>query len=94
MNHMMLIARFAGLVCERFTAQFQRISKALAFIVRILNNKHAALTSTYTNGLGGYGTLRARAHQGLRASRLRLTRSVALAIGIALSMQTTAVGIG
>ena len=32
------------------------------------------------------GTLRARAHQGLRASRLRLTRSVALVIGISLSI--------
>lgn len=30
------------------------------------------------------GTLRARAHQGLRASRLRVARSVAFAIGIAL----------
>jgi len=30
------------------------------------------------------GTLRARAHQGLRASRSRITRSVALAIGISL----------
>ena len=32
------------------------------------------------------GTLRARAHKGLRASRLRLTRSVALVIGISLSI--------
>jgi len=31
-----------------------------------------------------YGTLRARAHQGLRASRSRIARSVAIAIGIAL----------
>jgi len=30
------------------------------------------------------GTLRARAHQGLRASRSRIARSVAIAIGIAL----------
>ena len=32
------------------------------------------------------GTLRARAHQGLRASRLRIARSVAFAIGIALCL--------
>jgi hypothetical protein len=94
MNHMMLIARFAGLVCERFTAQFQRTSKALASIVRILNNKHAALTSTYTNGLGGYGTLTARALKGSERAASRIARSVAIVIGIALSMQTTAVGIG
>ena len=31
-----------------------------------------------------YGTLRARAHKGLRASRSRIARSVAIAIGIAL----------
>ena len=94
MNHMMLIARFAGLVCERFTALFQRTSKALASIVRILNNKHAALTSTYTNGLGGYGTLTARALKGSERAASRIARSVAIVIGIALSMQTTAVGIG
>ena len=39
-------------------------------------------------------TLQARAHQGLTPSRLRVARGVAAAIGIALSMQTTAVGIG
>jgi len=32
------------------------------------------------------GTLRARAHQGLTPSRLRIARGVALAIGISLSM--------
>ena len=94
MNHMMLIARFAGLVCERFTALFQRTSKALASIVRILNNKHAALTSTYTNGLGGYGTLTARALKGSERAATRIARSVAIVIGIALSMQSTAVGVG
>jgi hypothetical protein len=84
MNHMMLIARFAGLVCERFTAQFQHISKALASIVRILSNRHAALTSTYTNGLGGYGTLTARALKGSERAASRIARSVAYVIGIAL----------
>lgn len=34
------------------------------------------------------GTLRARAHQGLTPSRLRIARGVALAIGISLSMAT------
>ena len=40
------------------------------------------------------GTLTARAHQGLTASRLRIARWVAIVIGIALSMQSTAVGVG
>ena len=40
------------------------------------------------------GTLQARAHQGLTPSRRRVARGVAAAIGIALSMQSTAVGQG
>lgn len=48
--------------------------------------RHAALTSTFTNVLGGSGTLRARAHQGLTPSRLRIARGVAFAIGISLSI--------
>ena len=48
--------------------------------------RHAALTSTFTNGLDTHGTLRARAHQGLTPSRLRRARGVAIVIGISLSM--------
>lgn len=49
--------------------------------------RHAALTSTFTNVLDCSGTLTARAHQGLRASRLRgVARSVAFVIGISLSI--------
>jgi hypothetical protein len=44
------------------------------------------LNRTYVNGLDSHGTLRARAHQGLTASRLRLARRVAIAIGITLFM--------
>ena len=40
------------------------------------------------NDLDINGTLRARAHQGLTASRLRLARRVAIAIGISLSIAT------
>ena len=86
MNHMMLIARSAGRVCARFTALFQPISRAVASTVRIPNKRNAVLTCGYSNEIDSHGTLRARAHQGLRASRLRLTRSVALAIGIALCL--------
>ena len=66
-------------------------SKVQDFIQQI-QNRNAGLTCGFRNVLGGSGTLRARAHQGLRARRLRIARSVALAIGIALSMQSTAVG--
>ena len=38
------------------------------------------------NSLDTHGTLRARAHQGLTPSRLRIARGVAIVIGISLSM--------
>ena len=40
------------------------------------------------------GTLLARAHQGLTPGRRRVARGVAIVIGIALSMQSTAIGQG
>ena len=50
----------------------------------------AALTSTFTNVLDTSGTLTARAHQGLRASRLSgIARSVAFVIGISMSIGAT-----
>ena len=58
-------------------------SKAVDSIRRI-QNRIKALTSTYSYVFDTCGTLRARAHQGLRASRLRLACSVVLAIGITL----------
>jgi hypothetical protein len=44
------------------------------------------LNRTYVNGLDTSGTLRARAHQGLRASLKGAACLVAIAIGISLSM--------
>jgi len=41
MNHMMSIVRFAGQVCARFIAQFQRISRAMGSIQQI--NSYAQL---------------------------------------------------
>ena len=87
MNHTTLIARFAGLVCARFTAQYQLISKALVSTLQIPNKRHAALTSTFTNVLPPYGTLQARAPQRAHSEPLRRrARWVAAAIGIALSI--------
>jgi len=94
MNLMMWIARSAGLVCARFTALCQRTSRALGSILPTSNLRNAVLTSTYANVIDSHGTLTARAHQGLTASRLRKARWVAIVIGIALSMQSTAVGVG
>lgn len=46
----------------------------------------AALTSTFTNVLGGSGTLTARAFKGSERAPKRLARSVAFVIGISLSI--------
>ena len=51
--------------------------------------RHAALNSTYVNGLDTSGTLRARAPKGLTPSRLRIARGVAIVIGISLSIVST-----
>jgi hypothetical protein len=48
--------------------------------------RHAVLSGAFTNGLDTHGTLTARAHQGLRASLKGVACSVAIAIGIALSI--------
>jgi hypothetical protein len=48
--------------------------------------RHAVLSGAFTNDLDTHGTLTARAHQGLRASLKGVACSVAIAIGIALSI--------
>jgi hypothetical protein len=87
MSHTTLIAHFVGLVCERFTAQLQRTSKALGSILQILRNKTRGLTCGFTNVLGGSGTLLARALKGAHSEpHTRRARWVAAVIGIALSI--------
>ena len=57
--------------------------------------RNAVLTSTFNFVFDIYGTLQARASKKAHPEPLkRLARGVAVAIGIALSMQTTAVGQG
>ena len=80
-------ARFAESPCERCIQVFPVLSsKVQDSIQQIRRIRNAGLTSTYANVLGGYGTLTARALQGLRASRRRVARSVATVIGISLSI--------
>ena len=52
----------------------------------IRGKRHAALTCGYANVLCAFGTLTARALQGLTARRLRIARGVAFVIGISLSI--------
>jgi hypothetical protein len=87
MSLTMWIAHFAGLVCARFTALYQYISNHLGSTLLTSNLRHAALTSTYTNGLDGSGTLTARALKGAHSGPLtRIARGVAIVIGITLSI--------
>ena len=97
MNHMTLIAHFATRLCARFTVLFPSILPAQDSIQQINsyaqpvdNFAHKLLTrlrhAHVIHMLDRAGTLQARAHQGLTPSRLRVTRGVAAAIGIALSI--------
>ena len=93
---MRLTARYAALLCARFTALFQPISKGQDSIqqtpskyestMRKAEKRHAALTSTYTNEIDSSGTLTARALKGSERAASRIARSVAFVIGIALSI--------
>jgi len=56
--------------------------------------RNAVLTSTYSNEIDTSGTLTARAFKGSERAASRIARSVAIVIGIAMSMQSTAVGTG
>jgi hypothetical protein len=95
MNHTMLIARSAGRVCARFTAQLLFTLQGLASIQQI--NSYAQPVDNFAQKvkarlrhahvihmLDMAGTLQARAHQGLTPSRLSVARGVAAAIGISL----------
>lgn len=52
----------------------------------IRGKRNAGLTCGYANEFDTFGTLQARAHQGLTPSRLRVARGVAFVIGISLSI--------
>ena len=94
MTVMKSIVRYAVHQCVRFTAQLQHTLKALGFTPQILGIKTRGLTSTYANVLRHSGTLTARALKGSERAASRIARSVAIVIGIALSMQSTAIGVG
>ena len=105
MNHMMSIARSAGRVCARFTALFQHTLRGLGSIQQInsytqpvdnlvQNIKLRSRHSQVIHMLDMAGTLTARAFKGSERAASRIARSVAIVIGIAMSMQSTAVGTG
>ena len=97
MNHMTLIARFAARLCARFTVLFpstlpaqDSIQQTSSYAQTVDKSDQNILTRSrhahVIHMLDSSGTLRARAHQGLTARRLRRARWVALVIGISLSI--------
>ena len=95
MTAMRLTVRYVAHQCARFTALYQRTSKALGSIQLIPSKRHAALTCGYANEIDSSGTLQARALKGAHSEpHTRRARWVAAVIGIALSMQSSAVGQG
>jgi len=93
MNHMMLIVRSAALQCARFTALFLLTLRELGSTLQINSYAHLwisrvqhALNAGVIHMLDRRGTLRARALGGSERAATRIARSVALAIGISLSI--------
>ena len=82
MNHIKLYASSAIRTCKRFTQYLIFSSKEAASTLQTI--RHAVLTCGYANRIDRYGTLQARAHEGLTPSRLRVARGVAAVIGISL----------
>jgi len=99
---MILIVRSAGNPCERCIQVFQPFTlEVQGFIQQINSYAHLwisrvrhALNARVIHMLDTSGTLTARAFKGSERAALRIARSVAIVIGIAMSMQSTAVGTG
>jgi hypothetical protein len=73
-------------LCARFTARLASNLRVVASILRINKYRHADLSRTYVNVLPVFGTLSARAPQGLNSRLKGVAREVAVVIGISLSM--------
>lgn len=79
-------AAYAMNQCARFIAVSVFSSKALVSIQRISNMRHTALSRTYVNVLGAFGTLSARSHQGFNSRLKGVARGLAVVIGLSLSI--------
>jgi hypothetical protein len=86
MNLMMLNAASAMSRCARFIAVSVSSLKALGSILRISKMRLTALSRTYVNVLGRFGTLSARSHQGFNSRLKGVARGLAVVIGLSLSI--------
>jgi hypothetical protein len=72
--------------CVKSTAVSVSSSKALASIQRISKMRLTALSRTFVNVLGAFGTLSARSHQGFNSRLKGVARVLAVVIGLSLSI--------
>ena len=72
--------------CARFIAVSVSNSKVLGSILQISKMRLTALSRTYVNVLGAFGTLSARSHQGFNSRLKGVARGLAVVIGISLSI--------
>lgn len=86
MNHTMSNVASAMSRCARFTARLVSNSRVVDSILRTSDKSTRRLSRTYVNVLPAFGTLSARAPQGLNSRLKGVAREVAVAIGISLSM--------
>lgn len=81
-----LNVRYAMNQCARSTHQFRSYLNQVASTLRISKVRHTALSRTFTDVLGRFGTLSARSHQGFNSRLKGVARELAVVIGISLSM--------
>jgi hypothetical protein len=86
MNLMMLNAASAMSRCARFIAVSVFSLKVLGSILRISKMRLTALSRTFVNVLGAFGTLSARSHQGFNSRLKGVARGLAVVIGLSLSI--------
>ena len=79
-------AAYAMNQCARFIAVSVSNLKALGSTPRISKMRHAALSRTFTDVLGRFGTLSARSHQGFNSRLKGVARGLAVVIGLSLSI--------
>ena len=81
-----LNARYVMSRCARFIAVSVSSLKVLGSILRISKMRNAALSRTFTDVVGRFGTLSARSHQGFNSRLQGVARVLAVVIGLSLSI--------
>jgi len=86
MQIMISNARYAMSQCAKYIVQYRSYLNLAASIQRISKMRHTALSRTFVNVLGAFGTLSARSHQGFNSRLKGVARGLAVVIGLSLSI--------